>query len=99
MVWTTFSNPDTGKRLTEGLLGKQLAACVQTLPIHSAYRWKGAIQREAETLMLIKTQASLYPRVEAFIRKNHDYEVPEIVMMPIAAGLPAYLKWMGEEMQ
>jgi len=97
VVWTTFSNPDVGKRLTEGLLEQQLAACVQTLPIHSAYRWKGAIQQETETLMLIKIRRSSYPRVEAFIRDIHDYEVPEIVMMPISAGLPAYLKWMGEE--
>jgi periplasmic divalent cation tolerance protein len=61
---------------------------VQTLPIQSAYRWKGAIQREPETLALIKTQAALYPEVEAFIRSVHDYETPEIVFIPIAAGSP-----------
>jgi len=97
MVLTTYADPETGKRLTAGLLEQHLAACVQTLPIQSTYRWKGAIQHEPETLMLIKTQASLYPRVEAFIREIHDYEVPEIVMMPISAGLPEYLSWIREE--
>ena len=97
LVLTTFANPETGRRLTDGLLEKRLAACVQTLPIQSAYRWKGAIQREPETLVLIKTQAALYPEVEAFIRSVHDYETPEIVFIPIAAGSAAYLRWLGDE--
>ncbi len=94
---TTFSDPETGRRLTEGLLEKRLAACVQTMDIRSTYRWKGAVQNEAEVLMLIKTKSSLYSEVEAFIRATHDYEVPEIIQLPIAAGLPEYLKWMEDE--
>jgi len=97
MVLTTFSDPETGRRLAEGLLEKRLAACVQTLPIQSAYRWKGAIQHEAETMMLIKTKASLYPEVEAFLRATHSYEVPEIVWIPIEAGFAGYLGWIGDE--
>ena len=94
---TTFPDPETGRRFAEGLLEKRLAACVQTLPIQSAYRWKGAIQNEAETMMLIKTKASLYPEVEAFLRATHPYEVPEIVWIPIEAGLADYLGWIGGE--
>jgi len=97
IVMTTFSDPEIGRRLTEGLLGKQLAACVQTMDIRSTYRWKGAVQNETEVLMLIKTKSSLYSEVEAFIRATHDYEVPEIIQLPITAGLPEYLKWMGDE--
>ncbi|HAL91972.1 MAG TPA: hypothetical protein DCM68_02975 [Verrucomicrobia bacterium] len=94
---TTFSDPETGRRIAEGLLEKRLAACVQTMPIHSAYRWKGAVQREAETMMWIKTRTALYPEVETFIRSMHPYETPEIVWLPIAAGSPDYLKWIGDE--
>ena len=94
---TTFSDPETGRRIAEGLLERRLAACVQTFPIQSAYRWKGAVQREPETLMWIKTRAALYPEVEAFIRSVHTYETPEIVWLPIAGGSPAYLKWIGDE--
>jgi periplasmic divalent cation tolerance protein len=97
MVMTTFSDPETGRSLAEGLLEQRLAACVQTMAIQSTYRWKGAIQREPETLMLIKTRTSLYARVEAFIRKTHDYEIPEIIQVPITAGLPAYLSWIDGE--
>ena len=97
LAMTTCPDPEIGRKLADGLLENRLAACVQALPIHSAYRWKGAIQREPETLALIKTQAALYPEVEAFIRSVHDYETPEIVFIPIAAGSAAYLRWLADE--
>ena len=97
MVLTTVAEPDVARRLADGLLEKRLAACVQTLPIHSAYRWKGAIQREPEILLLIKTKAALYPEVEAHLRANHPYETPEIVWLPIAAGFAGYLAWIDAE--
>ena len=97
LAMTTCPDPEIGRKLADGLLENRLAACVQALPIHSAYRWKGAIQREPEILMLIKTTAALYPEVEAFIRAGHSYEVPEIVWLPIAAGFEKYLRWIGEE--
>ena len=97
MVLTTVAEPDAARRLADGLLEKRLAACVQTLPIHSAYRWKGAIQREPEILLLIKTKAALYPEVEAYLRSVHPYETPEIVWLPIAAGFAGYLAWLDAE--
>lgn len=97
IVLTTVAEPEIARRLADGLLEKRLAACVQSLPIHSAYRWKGALQREPEILLLIKTKAALYPEVEAFIRSAHSYETPEIVWLPIAAGFAGYLAWLGAE--
>ncbi len=97
LVLSTFSDSAAAAKVLDGLLENRLAACVQTMPIQSAYRWKGAVNREAEVLALIKTKASLYPEVEAFIRSAHPYEVPEIIWVPIAAGLPAYLQWIAGE--
>ncbi len=97
MVLTTVSDPEVKTRLVDGLLEKRLAACVQAMPIQSTYRWKGQVQREEEVLLLIKTKVSLYPEVEAFLRATHDYEVPEIVLVPIEAGLAAYLQWVDAE--
>ena len=97
IVLTTVATPDDARRLADGLLEKRLAACVQILAIQSAYRWKGAIQREPEQLLLIKTRAALWPAVEAHLRANHAYETPEIVWLPIAAGSPDYLRWLAAE--
>lgn len=97
LVLTTVAGDAEARGLAAGLLEGRLAACVQTLPIQSAYRWKGAIHNEAEQLLLIKTKAALYPEVEAFIRAKHSYETPEIVWIPIAAGAAGYLEWLGAE--
>ena len=97
IVLTTVATPDDARRLADGLLEKRLAACVQILAIQSAYRWKGAVQREPEQLLLIKTRVALYSAVEAHLRAHHPYEVPEIVRVPIAAGSPDYLRWLAAE--
>lgn len=97
VVLTTFPDAEVAAKVLDGLLESRLAACVQTMPIHSAYRWKGAVHREAEVLALIKTTVARYPEVEAFIRAAHPYDVPEIVLLPIAAGLPGYLSWIDDE--
>ena len=97
IVLTTVATPDDARRLADGLLDQRLAACVQTLAIQSAYRWKGAVQREPEQLLLIKTRAALYPAVEAHLRAHHPYELPEIVYLPIAVGSSDYLRWLAAE--
>jgi periplasmic divalent cation tolerance protein len=97
IVLTTVADVDAARRLADGLLEQRLAACVQAVPIQSAYRWKGAVQHEPEFLLLIKTRAALYPEVEAFLRAHHPYETPEIVRVAIAAGSPDYLRWLAAE--
>ena len=97
MVMTTVADAEAGQRLAAELVEQRLAACVQALPIQSTYRWKGAVQRDAEILLLIKTKAALYAEVEAFIRARHTYETPEIIHVPIVAGSAGYLQWLAAE--
>ena len=97
IVWVTFPHAEAATVVIDGLLEHRLAACVQTMPVQSVYRWKGAVNRDAEVLALIKTKVSLYPEVEAFIRSRHSYEVSEILLLPITAGFSGYLQWVGNE--
>jgi periplasmic divalent cation tolerance protein len=99
LVMTTFPDSVTAAKVLDGLLENRLAACVQTMPIQSAYRWKGTVNRESEVLALIKTKGSLYPEAEAFIKARHPYETPEIVLIPITAGFAGYLQWINGETQ
>ncbi len=79
-------------------MGERLAACVSILPgIRSVYRWEGAVESADELLLLIKTSL---PRVEAMttrICQLHPYELPEVIAVEVAAGLPAYLAWIAAE--
>ena len=61
------------------------------------YRWKGALQNDEEHPVLIKTTRERYPALEAAIRAAHPYELPEIIGVPVTAGLPAYLAWVEAE--
>lgn len=47
--------------------------------------------------MLIKSTVERYPALEAAIRAGHPAELPEIVAVPVEAGLPAYLDWVAAE--
>lgn len=84
--------------LAQQLLQQRLAACINVLPgVHSLYRWQGRIEREREATLLIKTTHRRYPALERLLAAAHPYEVPEIIALPITAGLPAYLDWLDDE--
>ena len=98
LVLTNLPDRAAAERLAEELVQKNLAACVNILaPCRSVYRWQGAVQHDEEHPMLIKTTRERYPQLEAAIRTNHPYELPEIIAIPISAGLPAYLEWVASE--
>jgi periplasmic divalent cation tolerance protein len=97
-VLSTVPNIKKARQLAGLLVSKRLAACIQILPgLESHYRWKGKKETSKEVLLLIKTRASLYKKLEAAILKNHPYEVPEIVCLPITKGSKAYLRWISKE--
>jgi periplasmic divalent cation tolerance protein len=94
IITTTFPAQDAAKAAARLLVEKRLAACVQLLPINSFYSWEGEICDESEVLLLIKSRAALFGEISAVIKENHTYEVPQIVQIPIADGLPEYLRWI-----
>jgi periplasmic divalent cation tolerance protein len=95
-VLTTTSDVAEAEAIAEALLADELAACVQILEIRSRYVWQGAVQREPEQLLLIKTRAALFEIVRAKIRTMHSYDTPEIVALSITAGDADYLGWIGD---
>lgn len=98
LVLTSVPDRAAAEKLANALVDKRLAACVNILaPCRSVYRWQGAVQGEEEHPVLIKTTQAAYARLEAEIRAQHPYELPEIVAVPIERGLPAYLDWVAAE--
>ena len=97
LVLTTLPDTEAAGRIARGLVEARLAACVNVLPAcHSVYRWQGALQEDGEIPLFIKTTPQLYPAVEAYLRQHHPYELPEIIALDVAAGLPDYLRWVHE---
>ncbi len=80
--------------MARALVEAKLAGCVQIVPIASVYRWGGAVAEAEEHLLLCKIAASDFGAAEAAIRRQHSYEVPEIVMTPLTGGHHPYLDWL-----
>lgn len=97
LVLTTCGDRASAERLATLLLQRRLVACVQLQDIRSFYHWQGSVQSESEVLLLIKTRTAAYSALEAAIRELHDYQVPEIVQLPITLGLADYLSWVRQE--
>ena len=97
-VFIAVPSTAVARRIAASLLDARLCACAQTLgPVQSRYLWKGKPESAREWLLLVKTRAALYEGVEREVRRLHPYEVPEILAVPVAAGLGAYLGWLQRE--
>lgn len=95
LVLTQVPDLDLARALAKALVDARLAACVSLgAPVESLYHWRGATETASEIALSIKTRADRFDAVAAFIRSRHPYELPEIVAVPLSAGLPAYLAWI-----
>lgn len=98
LVLTNLPDRPSAEALASTLVEARLAACVSILaPCRSVYRWQGAVEAADEVPLLIKTSAARYAALEAAIRAQHPYELPEVIALPIAQGLPDYLAWISAE--
>jgi len=98
LVLTNLPDHATAVTLANTLIEEKVAACVNILgACQSVYRWQGKVERAQEIPLLIKTTASRYAELEAVIRCWHPYELPEIIAVPVAQGLPGYLEWVAGE--
>ena len=95
VVLLTAGSREEASRLAEMLVGAHLAACVQILPeMESVYRWKGAVHREPEYLLLAKTTAACFDELEREVRALHTYDNPEIVAVPVTHVSTPYFEWL-----
>jgi len=83
-------------RLAGLLVERRLAACVQTWPISSTYRWQGKVERAGEVLLSAKTLGGALDGIEALLAAEHSYDLPEMIVLPIVQSGAAYEAWVRE---
>ena len=97
IVLTTASSQAEARKIGHALVERRLAACVNIVPqVESVYRWQGNVETANEWLLLIKTEADLFERVRDAVKELHSYDLPECVMLEVAAGSQEYLGWIAE---
>lgn len=98
VVYCTCPGESAARELAAGLVENRLAACVNILPrIRSIYRWQGSVHDDGEALMVIKTARGRYAALEQWLLEHHPYDMPEVIALPVEAGLPEYLEWVARE--
>jgi periplasmic divalent cation tolerance protein len=97
LLYCTCPDTEVAQRIARALVEQRLAACVNIVPgLRSIYRWKDAVQDEAECLLLIKTRESHIETLIESVRRLHPYELPEVIAVPVVAGLAPYLDWIRD---
>ena len=100
VVLMTAPDARTAENLSEQLLEERLIACANVLPgVRSVYRWEGALQRDDEVLVLLKTTPESVAELSERIAALHPYDVPEVLALPVSSGLAAYTQWVGTEVE
>jgi periplasmic divalent cation tolerance protein len=97
LALSTFPDTEIARRISNQLVSERFAACANILPaIKSIYRWKENVESGNETLVLFKLSEDRQSAFQDKLRSLHSYDVPEIIFVPVASGLPEYLRWVVE---
>ncbi|TVP81415.1 MAG: divalent-cation tolerance protein CutA [Thioalkalivibrio sp.] len=97
LVITTVDDEDTARLLAGEAVEQRLAACVHVVPAgRSVYLWQGQVEEAREHTLLIKTTVARYGTLQDWLVQRHPYDTPEIIALPITAGLPDYLDWIQQ---
>ncbi|MCK5434112.1 MAG: divalent-cation tolerance protein CutA [Dehalococcoidales bacterium] len=96
----TASNIEEANKIAEVLLNQRKAACVNIVPgVSSLFWWQDKLDSAQESLLIVKTKASLLPEVISLVNGVHSYDVPEIIALPIVGGNQDYLEWIDKEVK
>ena len=97
LALSTFPDADVARRISNELVTERFAACANMLPsVESIYRWKEQVESGSETFVLFKVSENRQSAFQDKLRSLHPYDVPEIIFVPVAGGLPEYLQWVSE---
>jgi len=95
LALSTFPDAETARRISNQLVTDKFAACANILPaVESIYRWKEKVETAGEVIVFFKTTPDRQKAFQEKLRSLHPYDVPEIIFMSVANGLPEYLGWV-----
>lgn len=93
----TCPSRDVARQIAHTLVEERLVACVNIVDgVTSVYRWEGAVQEDAELLLIAKTTEEKLAALRERLPQLHPYSVPELLALRVDSGLPAYLQWVSD---
>lgn len=95
LIYVTYPDEETAKKITDQLLEKKLVAGVNIYPIQSSYWWRGDVQREGEFVSMMQSPLRLWEELKTAIALLHPYEVPCIIKIQAEAN-EDYEQWVAQ---
>ncbi len=100
VLFITTANIEEAQRIADLLLKERKAACINIVSrVSSSFWWQGRLNSAQESLLIVKSRASVLDQIVNLVKEHHSYNVPEIIALPIIGGNPDYLEWMGKEIK
>jgi len=97
-VYITCTDKKEARHIASAAVKERLAACGNIIDkMESVYEWKGEIESDEETVLILKTMDDRYQELEQLVLSMHSYECPCIIALPVEVGLDGYLKWIHKE--
>lgn len=98
VIYVTAASRDQALAIGRALVEARLVACANIVDgATSLYWWEGKVNEDHEAVMVCKTRTALVDAVVERVKALHSYQCPCVVALPIQAGNPAYLDWIGAE--
>ncbi len=99
LVYITTSTSEEAGQIGEAIVKERLAACANVVErVKSIYWWKGVLERDEESMIILKTREDRLDHLIKRVKQLHSYENPEIVAVPILKGSSEYLNWIDDEL-
>jgi len=100
VVLITTGSEEEAHRIADLLLSQRKAACVNIVPsIASLFWWQDKLDSAQESLLIVKTKASVLNEIVSLVKELHSYDIPEIIALPVIGGNQDYLEWIGKEVK
>ncbi|CAM5192226.1 Periplasmic divalent cation tolerance protein OS=Castellaniella defragrans OX=75697 GN=HNR28_002059 PE=3 SV=1 [Castellaniella defragrans] len=97
VVLTTAPDALLAKRIAHHLVEESLVACAHVgAAVSAMYLWQGKLEGGDEYPLTLKTTADALPGLYARLCSLHPDEVPEFLVLGVAAGSQAYLDWVTQ---
>lgn len=100
VVFVTTGSEQEAREISHALVQDRLVACVNIIPtVQSIFQWEGIVTEEQENLLIMKTTSAAFCELEAAIKAQHSYRVPEIIALPVQMGSSDYLAWVRQQVK
>ena len=100
VLFITTADAEEAQRIADVLVKERKAACVNIVPrVSSRFWWQGEVESAQESLLIVKSRASVLNQLVDLVKQHHHYDIPEIIALPIIGGNPDYLEWIAKEVK